>query len=106
MSRVERLSHPSHDRTIWRRVAWGLAGMVLSMGTFAVSVNLGMQWMEFVGAGGFLAVVAGLSLTSINRCRCPRCGRVLLRPADTSEFVCDPCGVVWSTRWFGGSLRG
>jgi hypothetical protein len=103
---MEQLSHPSHDRATGLRAAWGQAGAMLSMGTFAMAVHLGVKWMEFVGVGGFLAAAAGLSLIPVNRCCCPRCGRVLLRPADSTEFVCDSCGVVWSTRCFGGSLRG
>jgi hypothetical protein len=103
---MERRLHPSHDRTMCRTMICCFGGTMLSAGICALAAHLGWRAMEFLAFGVFLAPVAWLSLSRINTCRCPRCGRELHRPRDTQEFACETCEIVWSTRCYGFSLRG
>jgi hypothetical protein len=97
---VEQRPHPSHDRFAIRR---SLACFAVAM-LFLLGAGAG-AWPFWLGGAGFLAASAVLVLTPINSCRCPACGGRLARPADTTEFPCKRCGVVWRTRVFGYSIR-
>lgn len=103
---MERKLHPSHDWTTWKRLICYFAGALVSVGALLLVGQLGSTWPKTLGTLGFLAAFAGIVLTPVNRCQCPGCGQELRRSADTTEFVCNACGIVWYTHSFGYTLRG
>ncbi|MFO0810140.1 MAG: hypothetical protein U0746_16085 [Gemmataceae bacterium] len=102
---MERRPYPSYDCVTIRRMAAGFVGAMLSILVPGMAVAAGAQpWVLHVGIAGFLAASVWVVRTPVNRCRCPTCGDPLARPADTTEFPCGRCGIVWVTRVYGESV--
>jgi hypothetical protein len=81
-------------------VCWGLPLLLYFF------VGMEEEWVLGIGVVGLALAALAMAAIPINRCRCPTCGRRLSRPAAASEFACEQCRVVWTTRSYGGTIWG
>lgn len=97
---MESLPHPTFDRRMNHAFAVGCAVFAVSFGMlFCLGNEERAGWAEVASSLTCIASLPVMFAFMRDRASCPRCGSPLTRPDLAPAFVCQPCGVEWTSQW-------